>query len=303
MRMTAGTWGMLLALSVLWGGSFFFVEIIVAAIPPLMLVWLRVALAALALLVFLRLTGRSLPMTRAAWVAFLGMGLLNNVVPFSLIAWGQTEIASGLASIINAMTPVSAVVLAHFLTADEALTPGRITGVLMGLAGVVVLIGVEALEGIGVAVVAQIAVLAATISYGFAGIWGRRFKRLGIEPTVAAAGQVTGSTLLLAIPAFVVAPPWALPMPSLAVVFSILGLAVLSTALAYVLFFRILAAAGAGNVMLVTLLVPPSAILLGWGFLDETLEARQIAGMALIGLGLLWLDGRAIGWLTARRPG
>ncbi|MEM6420998.1 MAG: DMT family transporter [Pseudomonadota bacterium] len=301
MRMTASVWAMLLALSVLWGGSFFFVEVAVASLPPLLLVWLRVAIAAIALVVFLHITGRRLPRGRDAWIAFLGMGLLNNVIPFSLIAWGQTEISSGLASIINAMTPVSAVVLAHLLTEDEKLTPARLTGVLLGVAGVVVLIGLDALEGIGAAVLAQLAVLGATVSYGFAGIWGRRFKRSGIEPTVAAAGQVAGSTIILALPVLVLSAPLTLPMPSGTVILSMLALALLSTALAYVLFFRILAAAGAGNVMLVTLLVPPSAILLGWAFLGERLELQHMAGMALIGLGLVWLDGRLPGLLRPQR--
>lgn len=299
MRMTAAVWAMLLVLSVLWGGSFFFVGVAVGAVPPLLLVWCRVAIAAVALLLFLVATGRRLPNDRAVWVAFLGMGLLNNVIPFGLITWGQTEIASGLASIINAMTPVSTVVLAHFLTEDERLTPGRLAGVLLGLAGVVVLIGTEALQGFGVAVLAQVAVLTATVSYGFAGIWGRRFKRLGVEPTVAATGQVVASTLILGLPAFMLSAPWTLPIPGVDVVAAIVGLAILSTALAYILFFRILAAAGAGNVMLVTLLVPVSAILLGWLFLDEVLEPRQFAGMALIGLGLACLDGRPFAW--ARR--
>ncbi|MEM1102374.1 MAG: DMT family transporter [Pseudomonadota bacterium] len=299
--MTASVWAMLLALSVLWGGSFFFVEVAVASLPPLLLVWLRVAIAAIALVVFLHVTGRRLPRDRDAWIAFLGMGLLNNVIPFSLIAWGQTEISSGLASIINAMTPVCAVVLAHLLTEDEKLTPARLTGVLLGVAGVVVLIGLDALEGIGAAVLAQLAVLGATVSYGFAGIWGRRFKRAGIEPTVAAAGQVAGSTIILAVPVLVLSAPWTLPLPSGTVILSMLGLALLSTALAYVLFFRILAAAGAGNVMLVTLLVPPSAILLGWAFLGERLELQHMAGMALIGLGLVWLDGRLPGLLRPQR--
>ncbi|MEM6678825.1 MAG: DMT family transporter [Pseudomonadota bacterium] len=292
MQITNTAWALLIVLSVLWGGSFFFVEVAVSALPPLTLVWLRVALAAAALLALLAITGRRLPLSRPALVAFAGMGVLNNLIPFTLIVSAQTEIASGLASIINAMTPVSAVLLAHFFTADERLTGLRAAGVALGILGVTVLIGWEALGGLGAAVIAQLAVLLATVSYGVAGLWGRRFRALGIGSVEAAAGQVTASTLLLAIPAIVIDRPWAIPLPGLEIWASVIGLALLSTALAYVLFFRILAIAGAGNVMLVTLMVPPSAILLGWLILGERIEAQHLAGLAIIALGLVFLDGR-----------
>lgn len=292
--MTGQVWAMLLALSVLWGGSFFFVEIAVAAMPVLVLVWLRVALAAAALLVFLRLTGRAFPRDPAILLAFLGMGMLNNVIPFSLIAWGQTEISSGLASIINAMMPVSTVLLAHVLTEDENLTPAKALGVALGFLGVAVLIGWDALGGIGAAVLGQLAVLVATVSYGCAGIFGRRFRQMGVDPVTTAAGQVMASTLLLALPMLVIGQPWAMAMPGGGVWLSTVALALFSTAFAYVLFFRILAAGGAGIVSLVTLLVPVSAVILGAVFLGERLEARHLAGMALIGTGLLCLDGRLV---------
>lgn len=298
--MTNTAWLMLICLSILWGGSFFFVEIAVAELPPLWLVWLRVTGAAAVLLLFLLVTKRSLPLSREALIAFCGMGLLNNLIPFSLIAWGQGEISSGLASILNAMTPVSTFVLAHFFTDDEKLTPARLIGVALGVAGVVVLIGVDALSGLGLAVLAQCAVLLATLSYGFAGIWGRRFRRMGLDPVVAAAGQVSASSVLLAVPALMLATPWALPMPSVTVWAAMAGLAVFSTALAYVLFFRVLALAGAANVMLVTLLVPPSAILLGWLFLDEQLATNHVAGLLLIMLGLVIIDTRVVAILRSR---
>ncbi|MEL6481084.1 MAG: DMT family transporter [Pseudomonadota bacterium] len=300
MQITNAAWVMLFALSVLWGGAFFFVEVAVAALPPFVVVWLRVALASLALFAFCWATGRRMPAGREAWVALAVMGLLNNVIPFSLITWGQTEIESGLASIINAMTPVSAVLLAHFFTADEKLTGARAAGVGLGILGVTVLIGWDALAGLGGAVLGQLAVLAATISYGFSSLWGRRFRAMGLDPVVTATGQVTCSSILL-LPALLLSQPWTLPFPGWEVVASLIGLAVLATALAYILFFRILAIAGAGNVMLVTLLIPPSAILLGWAILGERLGPQHFAGFAIIGLGLLFLDGRMLAAFRQRR--
>ncbi|MEM6356993.1 MAG: DMT family transporter [Pseudomonadota bacterium] len=293
MQITNAAWVMLLVLSVLWGGTFFFVEVAVAALPPFVVVWLRVALAALALFAFCWATGRRMPATREAWVAVAVMGLLNNVIPFSLITWGQTEIESGVASIMNAMTPVSAVLLAHFFTEDEKLTGPRALGVGLGILGVIVLIGWDALAGLGGAVLGQLAVLAATVSYGFSSLWGRRFRAMGLDPVVTATGQVTCSTMIL-LPALLLMQPWTLPVPGWEVVGSLVGLAVFGTAVAYILFFRILAIAGAGNAMLVTLLIPPSAILLGWAVLGERLGPQHFAGFAIIGLGLLFLDGRLL---------
>ena len=220
------------------------------------------------------------------------MGFLNNALPFSLIFWGQTEIAVGLASIINATTPLFTLVVAHFLTPDEKIDRTKIAALLIGLLGVVVLIGPDALIG-GSALWAQMACLGAALSYAFAGVYGRRFRRMGIAPAEAAAGQVTASAVLILPIMLVVEQPWTLSAPpSLTVSLALAGLALLSTALAYVLYFRILAAAGATNLLLVTLLIPVPATLLGSAVLGEQLEPRQFAGMALIGLGLVLIDGR-----------
>jgi drug/metabolite transporter (DMT)-like permease len=291
----------LLALSILWGGSFFFVGVAVKALPPLTLVLLRVAIAAIALHIVLRATRTAMPWDGKTWLAFLGMGLLNNAIPFSLIVWGQTQIASGLASILNATTPLFTVLIAHVLTADERLTKSRVAGILVGLAGVVVLIGPQALAGLGKDVAAQLAVLGAAISYGFAAIFGRRFKRMGVPPLATATGQVTASSLLLLPVAMIADRPWTLPWPDLPVWAAILGLALLSTALAYVVFFRILASAGAVNLSLVTFLIPVSAIILGGAFLGESLAPIDFVGMALIGLGLAAIDGRLAGRIAAYR--
>jgi drug/metabolite transporter (DMT)-like permease len=220
------------------------------------------------------------------------MGLLNNAIPFSLIVWGQTHIASGLASILNATTPLFTILIAHGLTTDERLSKGRIAGVLIGFAGVIVLIGPQALAGLGQDVMAQLAILGAAISYGFAAIFGRRFKRMGVPPLATAAGQVTASSLLLLPVALAVDRPWILAWPDLPVWAAILGLALLSTALAYVVFFRILASAGAVNLSLVTFLIPVSAILLGVAILGERLATTDFLGLALVGLGLAAIDGR-----------
>ncbi|PZU95042.1 MAG: EamA family transporter [Chelatococcus sp.] len=285
-------WLLLLALSVLWGGSFLFIGIAVKELPPLTIVTLRVALAALALLVVVQVLGRGMPREPAAWRAFLGMGLLNNLVPFCLIVWGQTQIASGLASILNATTPLFGVVVAHLMTADEKMTGNRLAGVLFGLAGVAVMVGPAALAGLGDRLLPQLAILGAALSYAFAGVFGRRFGALGLQPLQTAAGQVSASTLMLAPVALIVERPWTLPMPGPATLAAVLALALLSTALAYILFFRILATAGATNLMLVTFLIPVSAILLGALVLGEVPQMRQFAGMALIGAGLLAIDGR-----------
>jgi drug/metabolite transporter (DMT)-like permease len=291
-RMSLLDWSLLLALSILWGGSFFFVGVAVKALPPFTIVLLRVAIAAAALHLVLRATRTAMPWDAETWLAFFGMGLLNNAIPFSLIVWGQTQIASGLASILNATTPLFTVLVAHVLTADERLTRGRIAGVVIGIAGVIVLIGPQALTGLGKDVLAQVAILGAAISYAFASIFGRRFKRMGVPPVATAAGQVSASSLLLLPVTVLVDRPWELPWPGWSVWGAIIGGGLLSTALAYVLFFRILASAGAVNLMLVTFLIPVSAILLGSAFLGETLAPMDFVGMALIGLGLAAIDGR-----------
>lgn len=286
-------WLSLLMLSVLWGGSFFFVGVAVEALPPLTIVALRVCLAAIVLLAVVYLSGLAMPKRLSVWIAFAGMGLMNNVIPFSLIVWGQTNIASGLASILNATTPLFAVIAAHFFTRDEKFTKSRLLGVCIGFTGVLLMVGHEALRGIGGRdFFPQLAVLGAAFSYSIAGIFGRRFHRMGVKPLVTASGQVTASTVFLIPLALLVEHPWTLSLPGWNVWGAILGLGVLSTALAYVLYFQILSTAGATNVLLVTLLIPVSAILLGSLVLGEHLELKHFIGMGLISLGLFAIDGR-----------
>ena len=299
--MTAGEWGLLIALSLLWGGSFLFNGILVRELPTLTIVTARVSLAALALWMVVRLAGHAIPRDREVWLAFLGMGVLNNIIPFSLIVWGQTHIASGLASILNATTPLFAVIAAHFLTADEKMTGGRLVGVLVGFLGVALMIGPSVLSDLGANLLAQLAVLGGAVSYSIAGIFGRRFRRMGLPPLLPAAGQVTASAVLMLPVALIVDRPWTLAMPSAQAWMALFGLAVLATALAYVIFFRILATAGATNLMLVTFLIPVSAILLGALVLGEVLAPKHFAGMALIAVGLAAIDGRLLRLIKGRR--
>jgi drug/metabolite transporter (DMT)-like permease len=290
--MTAPEWAMLTLLSGLWGGTFLLTHVALTALPPVTLVALRVGLAALVLNLVLPLVGHRLPRAPDCWRAFLGMGFLNNAVPFCLIAWGQTHIASGLAAILNATTPLATVVIAHLLTVDERMTGNRLAGVLVGLCGVTVLVGPALLTGLGSDAVAQIALLGAALSYACAGVFGRRFARMGVAPLVAATGQVSASSLLIVPVALAVDRPWQLPMPGLTVCAAVLAIAVLSTALAFGLYFRILATAGATNLLLVTFLIPAWAIVLGASVLGERFDLRQCLGVALIGCGLVAIDGR-----------
>ena len=290
--MTAREWGLLLLLSLLWGGSFLFVGVAVRELPPLTLVASRVALAAALLWTLAPVLGVRPPRSVAAAAALLVLGFGNNALPFSLIAWGQTHLPSGLASILNAATPLFTVVAAHFLTREETLTRLKLVGTLLGLAGVAALVGPNLVAGGGVDLWAELAVLAAALSYALTTIFARRMPKLGMKPLDVAAGQATAAALWLAPCALVFDRPWTLPMPGAATIASVLALATLSTALAYVVYFRILAGAGATNVQLVTLLVPATSVALGAALLGERLLPRQILGYALIAAGLAFIDGR-----------
>jgi len=285
-------WLMLVTLAALWGGSFFFVEIAVRELPPLTIVWLRVGLAACVLWCLLAVMRQAVTLSLPIVLAFLGMGVLNNAIPFSLIVWGQTQIPSGLASILNATTPIFTVLIAHRFLADESLTINKLIGVALGFVGVATMLLPSISQQAGLAVLPQLAVLGAAISYGCAAVFGRRFRRLGVPPLITATGQLTASALLLTPVALVIDKPWQLPTPAWDVTLSLVLLALASTAFAYWLFFRILSSAGATNIALVTLLVPVTAVLLGILVLGESLSLAQCTGMALIIAGLLAIDGR-----------
>lgn len=299
--MSLEDWGLLLALSLLWGGSYFFTGVAVREVPPLTIVTVRVSIAALALLVLVRAIGGGMPKGRAFWLACFGMGVLNNVVPFSLSAWSQTQIPSGLASVLNATTPLFAVLVTHALTKDEKATPAKLAGVVIGLAGVAVMVGPAVLSGLGSGALGDLAALGAALSYSFSGVFGRRFKAFGLPPMTIAAGQLVASSMMLWPICLLVDRPWMLSPPSGTTVAALIALALFSTALAYILFFRILANAGPTNLMLVTFLIPVSAILLGWLILGERLEEKHFLGMALISLGLAAIDGRVFGLVRKGR--
>ena len=283
-------WGLLLALSGLWGGSFLFNRVAVAEIPMLGVVSGRIVLASLVLLAISRLSGVALPRDRTSWRDFAVMGLLNNIVPFCLIVWGQKTIGAGLASIFNATTPIFGVIVAHVFTVDDKITPARALGIALAFAGVVVLVGVDALGGLGDHLLAELACLGAAVSYGFSALWSRRFR--GRPPVVTATGQLVCSSVMLAPAVLLLDPPWTHAAPGLPAIASVLALAVLSTAVAYVLFFRLNTMVGPTNTILVTFLIPPSAILLGVLVLGERLAPQHVAGVILIGLGLAAVDGR-----------
>lgn len=296
--MDAQDWSMLVLLSVLWGGAYFFAGVAVRELPPLTVVLVRVCLAAVTLMPVFWYFGHALPRSLSDWLPFFGMGLLNNVVPFGFIFAGQTQITVGLSSIINAMTPLfTVVVMAVFL--EERLTAYRVIGVLLGVVGVAILRGLEApIEGaqtLGIALCA-----AGALSYGFAALWGRR-RLAGVPPLKSAACQLICSTLIMAVVVAIVDQPWTLNPPSQATIYSLMALAVFGTALAYIVFFQILVRAGASNVMLVTLLIPVTALVLGNVFLNEPIQPKEIIGAIVIGIGLLFIDGRLVDRVIGRR--
>lgn len=296
-------WASLLALSVLWGAAFYFYKVLDnAGVPPFTIAFVRVAIAAAVLLPVVVATGRRLPRAPQLWGAFAITGLLNNVLPFSLIAFGETHIVSGLAAIYNATTPLFTALIAHAVLRDERLTAPKVAGIVVGLGGVAIMMGPSALHGLGAVSIAQLACVAAAVVYACGAIYARRFRALGIDPLVLSTGQLCASTVM-ALPLIVLVDrPWPLLAHlSPGVWGAWIGLAIPSTALAYVLYFRIIAVAGATSAASVTFLVPVSALLLGTFALGERLAPSSIAGMIAVFAGLAAIDGRVFG-LLRRRP-
>ena len=292
MKMDAFDWVMLITLATVWGGSFLFNAILVAELPVITIVAIRVTVAALALWGFARVTGRKIPTTPQVWGALLILGVLNNAIPFSLIVQGQTQITSGLASILNATTPLFTILVAGFFLTDERFSILRVLGVIVGFSGVILMVGPEALGDLGADFWAQLCALGAALSYGFASVFGRRFRELKVDPVMVATGQVTMSSLVLWPIALWIDGPQDILGLSFNAAASMFGLAVLCTSFAYIVYFLILERAGATNISLVTFLVPISAIILGVLVLGESIFIKEIIGMTLIGLGLVIIDGR-----------
>ena len=300
-QMNRSDWLLLLFLAVIWGGAFFFIGVAVRHVQPLTYVWLRLTIGAAGLWAYVMIKGEKIHLPRQVWGSILLLALLNNVIPFALFGWGQTHIASGLASILNATTPIWGVVVAHFLTRDEKMTPRKVAGVLLGFGGIVVMIGPSLLSSLGTGALAELACVVAAFSYALAAVWARRFKRQGISPFSVTTGQLTAGALMMLPVSMIVDRPWTNAMPPLSAWAAIAALALLCTALGYVLYFRLIEHAGATNALLVTLLVPPVAILLGGLFLDESLAPQDFAGLGLIALGLAAIDGRVLSLLRRRR--
>jgi drug/metabolite transporter (DMT)-like permease len=292
-------WTELLLLALLWGGSFLAIRTALDEVPVFTSVAHRVGWAALALWAVVAARGLAVPRQPRVWAAFLVMGLLNNVLPFTLMAWGQLHVETGLVSILNAATAIWGTLLAAALFRDERLTLRKTVGVALGFAGVALAVGVQALGALDLRALGQLAVIAGTVSYAFAAVWAR--ARLGgLPPMVAAAGMLTGSSLVMIPLALALegAPRWDLaPVTWAAIVYFALA----STALAYLLYYRVLAMAGPANLLLCTLMIPPVAILLGAAARGEALAPQAFAGFALLACGLLILDGRVLRALS-RRP-
>ncbi len=300
-QMNGRDWAILGILALIWGGAFFFIGVAVRHVQPLTYVWLRLTIAAAAMWAFVRFKGQPLGLPREVWGSIVSLAVLNNALPFALFGWGQTHIASGLASILNATTPIWGVVVAHFLTHDERMTPRKIGGVLLGFGGVAVMIGPSLLASLGSSALAQLACVTASLSYALAAVWARRFRRMGVSPLSVTTGQLTAGALIMLPVSMIVDRPWTHAFPPLTAWGAIIALALACTAFGYVLYFRLIETSGATNALLVTLLVPPVAILLGGLFLGEHLAPQDFIGLALIALGLAAIDGRALSLLRARR--
>ncbi|MDB4196844.1 DMT family transporter [Ascidiaceihabitans sp.] len=295
-NLSGHAWAEMLVLALIWGGSFLSIRIALVEISPLMSVAHRVTWAMLVLWVVVAMMRIPLPRNPRIWFAFLVMGLLNNVIPFILMAWGQLHIESGLTSILNAFTAVVGVVMAALFFSDERLTPRKIIGVVLGFFGVVVAIGLENFENFDLRSLAQLAVIGGTVAYAVAGVWARK-NLVGMPPQLAAAGMLTGATvIMLPLVYFVEGLPTFDLQPRTLI--AIGYYAVIATAAAYLLYYRVLAMAGSGNLMLVTLLVAPVAITLGAVILSEKLSANALIGFVILALGLIIVDGRA--WKALR---
>ncbi|WP_169568544.1 DMT family transporter [Sneathiella limimaris] len=305
--MTLFNWLLLAFLSFLWGGSFFFNEIALTGFPIFTVVFGRVFIAAILLILILYWKKVSIPWSWPLVLSFLAMGLINNVIPFSLIVAGQTEITSSLTSVLNATTPLFAALVAHFATteASERLNLKRIVGIGLGIIGVAILLGpkIGEIGFSGNEVLGQLAILGSSFSYGIAVVFGRRFGRMGISPLATAAGQVTASSLWLFPIILIVDRPWTYLVSSgWEAISAIICIAVFSTALAYILYFRLIQTAGSTNASLVTLLIPVTAMLLGFLFLDETITSTMLIGLCAIASGLLVIDGRVFKFLKRKSP-
>lgn len=293
-KLDATGWGLIAILSVLWGGAFFLIEVGLRSYSPNTLVFMRLALAVPPMWIVMRMMGERLPGDLKSWSLLMVVGALNCALPFILFFWGQQYLDSGYASILNATTPIWGVIVAHFMTSDEKATPARIVGVLVGMAGIIVMVGPDAMKGLSNNLLAQIACIVSTLFYSFAAIYGRRLSQTQMTPMVVATGQTAMAALFMLPVVLLFDQPWAMAMPRMDSTLAGITLALFSSALAYILYFRLIDRAGASNAQLVAFLMPILAVILGIAFLGESLSGGQIAGAALIAVGLVILDGRLV---------
>lgn len=285
-------WAELLLLGGIWGASFLSNAVLLREMGFLTVVAFRVSGAALILWVYVLARRLILPRDPKIWMFFAFSGVLNTALPFALITWGQTHIPSGLASILNCSTAIFGVLIAALAFADERLTRRKLAGIGLGFLGAVTVIGPDAVTGLDLTALAQLALIAAAMCYAIGSAFNRA-RLSGLTPQVAAAGMLSGSALFI-LPLAI----WQEGVPGFTYSgttwIALAYLSVVATALAYLLYYRVLAMAGAGNVLLVTLLVAPVAILLGAFVLDEALPLRAYAGFALLAAGLVVIDGRIL---------
>ncbi|MEP1354909.1 MAG: DMT family transporter [Tateyamaria sp.] len=297
--MTGRAWAEMILLATIWGASFLAIRVALDEVPPLTSVAHRTGWAMLALWAVVAVMRLPLPRDPHIWLGFLGMGLLNNVIPFGLMAWGQLYIETGLTSILNGATAIFGVIAAALFFADERITTRKAIGVTLGFLGVATAIGLDNFRSFDLQSLAQLAILAGTVSYALASVWARHFLG-GLAPQVAAAGMLTGSTLIILPLAWIVDGPINLDLAT-PTLLAIGYYAFIATAGAYLLYYRVLALAGSGNLMLVTLLIPPVAIALGAWVRGEALGPNAFFGFALLALGLVILDGRLWAWVRSMR--
>ena len=290
MEMSPRTWLLMMLLGLIWGGTFFLSEILLLEMTPFQIVFHRVSIAAIIMVIYITWRGKRLPRDKRSWFALAIMGLLNNAIPFSAIVFGQQYITGGLAAILNSTTAFFGVMLAGLFFKDELLTLRRLIGVIMGILGVAIIIGMDVLSHLSLTSIGQLLIIVSSISYAFAGIWGRlQVKNLGVE--VTATGMLISSSVWMLILATMVEgfPLEALSLRSTA---AILTFSVVCTAIAYLLYFAILSAAGAANLTLVTIIIPPFALMLDAFALGEWVTGQQLLGFAIIASGLLVISGK-----------
>jgi drug/metabolite transporter (DMT)-like permease len=292
--MRAADWLLLVFLSVLWGSTYFFIAVALPEVPPMTLALLRVALAALALVPLALAFGHRMPATAGGWRLYIVLAVVNNVIPFTLMIYAQTRIAGSLAAVLNATAPLFSLVVFR-LFAGEALTRAKLAGSSLGVAGVAVLVGPAALTSDTSSVIGMLCVLGASLSYAVSALWMRNLR--DVPPLLSSGVQLTCASVMMLPIAAAADRFWTLPMPGLPAIAAVLAFALLSTALAYIVFFRVNATAGPGNVMLVALLIPVTAAVLGMLILGETLTANQVGGAFIIAAGLVLIDGRVLVWL------